>query len=186
MRANDTHKWLGRLDEPVYDRAFVVGSQVFFEKYPLGLPGDPSTAASAEWLAANPDIVKKMAKEGKAAAKATAVKTVKETKAAAPVAAVPVAAAAVPVPVPVAESEDPYHGWDDSTWAVVLLPEDCRSAVYEESTGKCYSLRKDGKATSYEELADQTDYLDRWDPETDTLDLYREEAEAEAEEAVSA
>ena len=179
MRANDKNKWLGRLDEPVYPQAFVVGSQVFFEKYPLGLPGDPSTAASAEWLAANPAIVKKMAKEGKAVAKAAAVKVVKEVAAAA-VAAV---AEAVPVvePKAFADSENPYHGWDDSAWALVMTENNCRPVVYEKSTGKCYPLRKEGKATSFEELADQTDYLGRWDPETETVDPYGAEAEAEAD-----
>jgi hypothetical protein len=80
----------------------------------------------------------------------------------------------------VADSENPYHGWDDSAWALVMTEDNCRPIVYEKSTGKCYPLRKEGKATSFEELADQTDYLGRWDPETETVDPYgAEEADAE-------
>jgi hypothetical protein len=37
-------RWHGRLDEPMYANAFVVGSAHFFEKYPTGIDGDSSSA----------------------------------------------------------------------------------------------------------------------------------------------
>ena len=37
-------RWFGRLDEPLYWHALVVGSKHFFDKYPNGLQADPTTA----------------------------------------------------------------------------------------------------------------------------------------------
>lgn len=42
------HKqWYGRLDEPLYANAKVIGCKHFFEKYPHGLKNDPTTAPGA-------------------------------------------------------------------------------------------------------------------------------------------
>lgn len=35
--------WYGRLDEPMYYKACVVGCGHYFKKYPNGIPGDPAT-----------------------------------------------------------------------------------------------------------------------------------------------
>ena len=37
-------RWNGRLDEPMFDQAYVIGSNYFFKKYPNGLLNDPTTA----------------------------------------------------------------------------------------------------------------------------------------------
>ena len=36
--------YYGRLDEPIYYKAFVIGCGYFFKKYPSGIPGDPTSA----------------------------------------------------------------------------------------------------------------------------------------------
>jgi hypothetical protein len=45
-KAADKH-WFGRLDEPIFYKACVVGCGDFFQKYPAGIPSDPSTAPPA-------------------------------------------------------------------------------------------------------------------------------------------
>ena len=54
--------WYGRLDEPLYHNAKVVGCKHFFEKYPTGLKNDPTTHASVPEV-----IVAKKAKKAKVA-----------------------------------------------------------------------------------------------------------------------
>lgn len=80
----DKH-WFGRLDEPIYFKACVVGCGDFFAKYPAGVPGDASTAPPAGFVVKAP--------EGIVAAKKRGPKP----KADAPA---PAAAAAAPAPAP--------------------------------------------------------------------------------------
>ena len=92
----DKH-WFGRLDEPIYFKACVVGCGDFFAKYPAGIPGDASTAPPAEYVVKAP--------EGVVASKKRGPKPKAETvAAAAEVAVVPVPKAAAAevavVPVP--------------------------------------------------------------------------------------
>ncbi len=71
--------WYGRLDEPLFWKALVVGCDYFFTKYPAGLPCAPrpasgavSPAASAASDKAADAVAKKAAKAAKEAAKAAA------------------------------------------------------------------------------------------------------------------
>jgi hypothetical protein len=48
-KAADKH-WFGRLDEPLFYKACVVGCGDFFQKYPAGIPSDPSTAPPAGFV----------------------------------------------------------------------------------------------------------------------------------------
>jgi hypothetical protein len=69
----DKH-WFGRLDEPIYFKACVVGCGDFFAKYPEGIPGDATTAPPAGFVVKTPDGViaaKKRGPKPKAAAPAT-------------------------------------------------------------------------------------------------------------------
>jgi hypothetical protein len=73
--------WYGRLDEPLFHKAFVVGCEWFLTKYPAGLPDAPVSAA----VAAEAEKPKKAKKAEPAPAPAPA------PEAAAPEAAAPVA-----------------------------------------------------------------------------------------------
>jgi hypothetical protein len=59
----DKH-WFGRLDEPIYFKACVVGCGDFFVKYPAGIPGDASTAPPAEYVVKAPEGVVASKKRG--------------------------------------------------------------------------------------------------------------------------
>lgn len=52
-KAADKH-WFGRLDEPIYYKACVVGCGDFFAKYPNGIPGDATTAPPAGYVVQAP------------------------------------------------------------------------------------------------------------------------------------
>ena len=67
--------WYGRLDQPLYANAKVVGCAHFFEKYPSGLKNDPSTAPPA---GAPAPKAKKAAKEPKAPKETKETKEAKE------------------------------------------------------------------------------------------------------------
>jgi hypothetical protein len=56
--------WYGRLDEPLYHNAKIVGCKHFFEKYPTGLKNDPTTHAAVPEV-----VVAKKAKKAKVAGK---------------------------------------------------------------------------------------------------------------------
>lgn len=59
----DKH-WFGRLDEPIYYKACIVGCGDFFAKYPNGIPGDASTAPPAGFVSKAPDSVVAAKKRG--------------------------------------------------------------------------------------------------------------------------
>ena len=164
--SNFPKAWFGRLDEPMYPRALVVGSQIFFEKYPQGLPEDPSTAPPAEWLAANP-TTKKPAKASKKVAKATAtatatVSTVAETVAETETETVTTTTTVATTVAAAAVAAD--------EWSLVMI--ECRSHIVEKATGKCYLAKTDGKSTSYKDMVDLENYEGIYNAETETLEQY--------------
>jgi hypothetical protein len=73
------HKqWYGRLDEPIYHNAKVIGCKHFFDKYPNGLKNDPTTAPAG---AAAPAIAPAIIEHVPAAAPAAENPKKKVTKA---------------------------------------------------------------------------------------------------------
>jgi hypothetical protein len=98
----DKH-WFGRLDEPIYFKACIVGCGDFFVKYPAGIPGDVSTAPPAEYVVKAPEGVVASKKRGpKPKAEAAKPAAAKPAAEAAPIApkAVDAAAEVVAVVVP--------------------------------------------------------------------------------------
>lgn len=88
------HKqWYGRLDEPIYHNAKVIGCKHFFDKYPNGLKNDPSTAPVAS-LAAPAAVIEHVAAVPAAAAEEKPKRKVTKAKAAAAPVAAPAAAPA--------------------------------------------------------------------------------------------
>jgi len=169
-------RWWGRLDEPMYPRAMVVGCHHSFEKYPYGIPGDSTTAAPEAWLGANPAIVKKYKAKTKTVEK-KAVATVAAAAAAAAVAAAPAAVGGAGAPpevvaalIAAATTAGPSA---DESWGPYL--HECRLHVYEKATGKCYLAKTDDSYATYEEMKDADQYMGRYDAATDTLDPYGEE-----------
>ena len=163
-------RWWGRLDEPMYPRAMVVGCHHSFEKYPYGIPGDSTTAAPEAWLLTNPAIVKKY--------KAKAKTVEKKPVAAATTVAAAVGGAGAPpevVAALVAEAAAKAIAGPsaDEPWGPYL--HECRLHVYEKATGKCYLAKTDDSYATYEEMKDADQYMGRYDAATDTLDPYGEE-----------
>lgn len=81
------HKqWYGRLDEPIYHNAKVIGCKHFFDKYPNGLKNDPSTVPGAlmEQQAPAPAVVPES--KPAAAAPEKSKRKITKAKAAAPAA----------------------------------------------------------------------------------------------------
>jgi hypothetical protein len=182
----------------MYPQALVLGSQKFYEKYPLGLRDDPSTAASPEWLAANPGAVHKKEKKTKALTKDAAIKSAKATGTSAAASAAGASAAAsaeasaatsaeasaakasaeasaakasAATPPSAAKAADPYQGFDDSLWNQAFV--DCRMIIYEVATGKAFPMKTGATdAKSYEDLADRTEFLGRYDAATEAMDPY--------------
>ena len=110
-KAADKH-WFGRLDEPIYHKACVVGCGDFFAKYPNGIAGDASTAPPATYVVKAPGGVVAAKKRGPkpkadAAAPAPAAPAPVPAPAPAPAAPAPAApasapSAAAPAPAPAA------------------------------------------------------------------------------------
>ena len=91
------HKqWYGRLDEPIYHNAKVIGCKHFFDKYPNGLKNDPTSvpASTDAAPAAAPAVITHVPAAAAPAAE-NPKKKVTKAKTAAP-AAVPAAAAPAP------------------------------------------------------------------------------------------
>lgn len=103
-KAADKH-WFGRLDEPIYYKACVVGCGDFFAKYPNGIPGDATTAPPAGYVVQAPGGVVAAKKRGpKPKADAPPAVAPAPPAAAAPA---PDASAPVPMPVPVPAAAAP-------------------------------------------------------------------------------
>jgi hypothetical protein len=165
-------RWWGRLDEPMYPRAMVVGCHHSFEKYPYGIPGDSTTAAPEAWLGANPAIVKKYKAKTKTVEKKP-VATVAAAVAIAAPAAVGGAGAPPEVVAALIAAATTAGPSADESWGPYL--HECRLHVYEKATGKCYLAKTDESYATYEEMKDGEQYMGRYDAATDTLDPYGEE-----------
>jgi hypothetical protein len=162
--SNSPKGWFGRLDEPMYPKALVVGSHHFFTKYPQGLPDDPSTAAPPEWLKANSTVKAKTSKA--TVSKATKPKADKPKADNAETKAETKAEAEAKVEVAATEAKAD----SENEWIVTLI--DCRSHVYEKASGKCYLAKTDKSYTNLKELADMDHFEGIYNPETETLNVY--------------
>jgi hypothetical protein len=192
-------RWRGRLDGPMFANAPFLGSELFWKKYPQGLPGDPSTAAPAEWLAANtsakPKLKTKAATVTTAAATTAAATTAAVTTAAVTTAAVTTAAVttaavtttavtttataavatevtstATVAPMPVR----PKAPVDE--WVLALIGDN--SYVYERSTLKCYEA--DMSITSSTKAMARLDrYAGKYESATNSVNIYGSESDEE-------
>ena len=98
-KAADKH-WFGRLDEPIFFKACIVGCGDFFQKYPSGINSDPTTAPPAGYVvkpATGAIAAKKRGPKPKSDSDTDSVAS--SSKAPAPAAA-PAASAAAPAPAP--------------------------------------------------------------------------------------
>ena len=153
--------WRGRLDGPLFASAAFVGTDLFFKKYPQGLPGDPTTAASPEWLAANTKT------KGKPkAATATVPTTTAATTAT-------TAVAASTVIVPVTKTVSPAV---KEEWVLALI--DDSSYIYERSTLKCYEADM-SITTSTKDMARTDRYVGKYEPATNSVNIYGTESDTE-------
>jgi hypothetical protein len=161
-------RWRGRLDGPMFANAPFLGSELFWKKYPQGLPGDPTTAAPAEWLTANASTKPKpKTKAATATVTATAVTTVTTT---AVTPAVTTAAAETVAPMPVR----PKAPTDE--WVLALIGDS--SYVYERSTLKCYEA--DMSITSSTKAMARLDrYAGKYESSTNSINIYGSESDEE-------
>jgi len=162
-------RWRGRLDGPLFANAPFVGSELFWKKYPQGLPGDPTTAAPAEWLTANTSSkTKPKAKAPTVATTATVTSTtVLPTVVSSPVVvAKPANTTVIPVKVVAPKDE----------WVLALI--DDSSYIYERATMKCYEADM-SVTTSTKDMARMERYVGRYEPATNSINLYGSESDSE-------
>jgi hypothetical protein len=160
--------YYGRLDEPMFAKARVIGCEYFFEKYPTGLADDPSTAPMAATVAAT-------------VAATTAPGTVAATTAPA------TAAAAVETKVkkPRAKKEKTVVATTNTTVAaseeVAVKPEwvtflyEGRVHIRNESDGRTYEA--DTSKEVREDMVKKDTYKGRW--RDGALDVYAPENDDE-------
>jgi hypothetical protein len=100
-------RWYGRLDEPMYDHALVVGCEAFYKKYPAGLPDAPVSApAEKPKKASKAAKVAAVVEEMTAAEPAATKEPKKAKKAKAPKAEEPATTQEPATTEPVAEAVD--------------------------------------------------------------------------------
>jgi hypothetical protein len=99
-KSADKH-WFGRLDEPIFYKACVVGCGDFFHKYPAGIPSDPSTAPPAGYTPKAPSAAIAAKKRG------PKPKTPTGTATATPVDSDDESETAAPAPAPAAPATPP-------------------------------------------------------------------------------
>lgn len=63
----DPKKWFGRLDQPIYEFAAVIGCKQYMECYPTGIKGDPLSVPPTTRVVAEAPAAPKKAKKTKAA-----------------------------------------------------------------------------------------------------------------------
>ena len=155
-------RWRGRLDGPLFANAPFLGSDLFWKKYPQGLPGDPTTAAPAEWIAANATTKAKPKTKAVAVAAATAANT------SAVATEYSSTVTAPPMPVrPKAPVEE---------WVLALIGDS--SYIYERATLKCYEA--DMSITSSTKAMARLDrYAGKYEPATNSINLYGSESDEE-------
>jgi hypothetical protein len=155
--------YFGRLDEPLFPMARVIGCEYFFDKYPKGLADDPSTAPVA----------------ATGATAATAAPVAAATTA-------PVAAAAEPkVKKPRVKKEKTVAATTNTTVAAseesAVKPEwvtflyEGRAHIRNEADGRTYE--SDGTKTEREDMIKKDTYKGRW--RDGALDVYAAENDDE-------
>lgn len=151
--------WFGRLDEPLYARASVVGCAQFYEKYPNGLKDDPTTAPVG-----GPVAVEAPAAPVPAAPVAKPKKVVARKKSAPAPAPEPVAPAVDAAPAPAPEDDAPVS----DEWITFLYQS--RPVIRNLKTHKVYEV--DTHKTVYEEMVLKDKCLGRWIPEENRINPY--------------
>jgi len=162
-------RWRGRLDGPLFANAPFVGSDLFWKKYPQGLPGDPATAAPADWLAANGSGKSKAKPKAATVTTTTASSTtVVPTVVSSPIVVAKPAITTTVAPVKVVAPKD--------EWVLALI--DDSSYIYERATMKCYEADMT-VTTSTKDMARMERYVGRYEPATNTINLYGSESDNE-------
>lgn len=155
------HKqWYGRLDEPMYGRAMIIGCGHYNAKYPHGIPSDPSTAPPSAAVVAAPAAVTPAPK------KATATTAAKKTPAAPKKASTTTAktAAGAGVQETVASTEQPSI---EAEWVTFLHKG--KPVIRNLKTNLVYEV--DQNKPDYEEMVQRDKCLGRW-TEDETIDPY--------------
>lgn len=160
-------RWRGRLDGPMFANAPFLGSDLFWKKYPQGLPGDPTTAAPAEWLAANT--------KGKAKPKMTTAATTTAVTTTAVTTVAPTTAPTIvpPTTVPVSTPVKPVA---KEEWVLALI--DDSSYIYERATSKCYEADM-SITSSTKDMARMDRYVGKYESATNTINVYGSESDSE-------
>jgi hypothetical protein len=151
----------------MFANAPFLGSDLFWKKYPQGLPGDPTTAAPAEWLAANT--------KGKAKPKMTTAATTTAVTTTAVTTVAPTTAPTIvpPTTVPVSTPVKPVA---KEEWVLALI--DDSSYIYERATSKCYEADM-SITSSTKDMARMDRYVGKYESATNTINVYGSESDSE-------
>jgi len=169
--------WRGRLDGPLFASAAFVGTELFFKKYPQGLPGDPTTAASPEWLAANTKSkAKPKAESKKTATTATTTTATATTAATSANATVTTAVTASATVTSASTTKTTVVSPAKEEWVLALI--DDSSYVYERASFKCYEADM-SITTSTKDMARMDRYQGRYEPSTNSINIYGTESDTE-------
>jgi hypothetical protein len=133
---------------------------MFWKKYPQGLPGDPTTAAPTEWIAAN---TKTKAKPKAATAAVSTTAPVTTTPITTPSSNSAVTSAVKP--------KAPADEW------VLALVGDC-SYIYERATMKCYEADM-SITSSTKDMARLDRYAGKYESATNSVNIYGSESDEE-------
>ena len=156
------HKqWYGRLDEPMYGRAMIIGCGHYNAKYPHGIPSDPSTAPPSTVVSvAAPAAVTPAPK--KASATTAAKKTPAAPKKASTTTAKTAAGAGVQETVASTEQAPIEAEW-------VTFLHKGKPVIRNLKTNLVYEV--DQNKPDYEEMVQRDKCLGRW-TEDETIDPY--------------
>ncbi len=164
----DKH-WFGRLDEPIYFKACVVGCGDFFAKYPQGIPGDASTAPPAGFVVKVPEGVVVAKKRGpKPKADASAPAAAPAPPAAAPAAPAPAAPPAAAKKAPAAKATKKMTVAKTAVAAVeaewVVLMYEGRVVARNTKTNYVYEIDADiiDEGADIGKLVKKDDYIGVW------------------------
>lgn len=148
----DAKKWFGRLDQPLYEFAAVVGCKQYLECYPQGIKGDPlSVPPQAPTAAA---VVGKAAPGAKASVAPGAPKKAKKAK------------EATEVPTAIAMTElAPV----EAEWVTFIMPGGV-PAIRNLKTHMVYGVN--AQETDRAKMAQMENCLGRWVAETASVDPY--------------
>lgn len=154
------HKqWYGRLDEPMYGRAMIIGCGHYNAKYPHGIPSDPSTAPPLAVVAvAAPVAVTPAPKKAATATKKTPAAPKKASTTTAKT------AASAGVQETVASTEQAPI---EAEWAIFF--HNTRPVIRNLKTNLVYEV--DQEKPEYEDMVQRDKCLGRW-TEDGTIDPY--------------